>query len=294
MQFPIIQLLLNSLIIGSIYALVAVGFSIIYQTNRFMHFAHGGAVVASAYLAFLFFSILKIPFFISVILTIASSCILGLIMYKLIYEPLRKKKSSNIIMLIASFGILMLVENIILLSFGSDMKSISYVKTQQGINIFGATITSLQIFIIIITVIILVITYWFMNKTNIGRNLRAVADNKELADIIGLNSNFYISLSFIIGSVLAAIAGILIGLEQSLSPTIGTNLMIKGFSGAVIGGVTSVPASIVGSYIIGFAENFGVWFVPSGFKDAITFILLLIFLLFKPSGLFGVDRGGRK
>ncbi len=294
MQFPIIQLLFNSLIIGSIYALVAVGFSIIYQTNRFMHFAHGGAVVGSAYLAFLFFSVMRIPFFISVILTIILSCISGLLMYKLIYEPLRKKKSSNVIMLIASFGILMLIENLILVFFGSDIKSIGYVESQQGVNILGASITHFQIFIIIFSFCVLAITYWFMNKTSIGRNLRAVSDNKELAEIIGLDSKFYMSLSFIIGSVLAAVAGILIGLEQYLSPSMGTNLMIKGFSGAVIGGVTSVPASILGSYIVGFAENFGVWFIPSGFKDAITFILLLLFLLFKPSGLFGIDRSGRK
>jgi len=140
----------------------------------------------------------------------------------------------------------------------------------------------------------LVLLFLFMYKTKIGRNMRAVADNKELTSIIGIDYRFVADLSFIIGSVLAGIAGILIGIEQNLVPTMGTGLIIKGFTGAVIGSIMSVPGSIVGSYILGFAENFGVWFIPSQYKDAIAFILLFVFLLFKPNGLFGVDKGARK
>lgn len=294
MEFPLLQLILNSLVIGSVYALVAVGFSLIYQTNRFMHFAHGAAVAVSAYLVYLFFTILKTPFVLACILTILVSCLIGYGMFILVYNPLKERKSSNVILLIASFGLLTLFENILLLSFGSDTKVIGLFETSRGLNFLGATITPLHIVIILTTIICLILTYIFMNKTKIGRNLRAVADHAELADILGLNSHKYKALSFVVGSILASVAGVLIGLEEHLSIVMGMDLMIKGFSGAVIGGITSVPASILGSFIIGIAENFGVWFIPSGFKNAITFILLFLFLLFKPSGLFGVDRGGRK
>ena len=121
--------------------------------------------------------------------------------------------------------------------------------------------------------------------------MRAVADNPELASIVGIHSRRISDLSFIIGSGLAGVAGILIGLEQNLEPTMGTMLIIKGFTGAVIGGVTSVPASIIGSYLLGFVENFGIWYLPSGYKDAIAFILLFIFLLAKPTGIFGINKG---
>ena len=130
-----------------------------------------------------------------------------------------------------------------------------------------------------------------MIKTKLGKEMRAFADNKELAGISGINPRRMADYSFLMGSLLAGIAGILIGLEQSLVPTMGTILIIKGFTGAVIGGITSVPASILGSYLLGFAENYGIAFLPSGYKDAIGFAILLIFLLFRSNGLFGVNQG---
>ena len=147
------------------------------------------------------------------------------------------------------------------------------------------------VLIIIISIILVFFLYWFMKHTKLGRDMRAVADNKELASIVGINYRRVADYSFLIGSFLAGLAGILIGMEQNLQPVMGTNLIIKGFTGAIIGGITSVPGAIVGSYILGFAENYGIWFLPSGYKDAIAFGLLFIFLLFKPSGLFGMDKG---
>lgn len=288
------QLLANSLIIGSIYALVACGFSLIYSTNRFMHFAHGTSVIVSAYILFWLFAMLGLPFFLSAVLTLILSAVLGLLMYRLIYLPLQKRKSSNIVLLIASIGILILFENLMMLLFGAQVRTLGLIKVTKGIEILGAVITPLQILIIIITIILLVLLYLFMQKTRLGRNMRAVADNKELANIAGINSRRISDYSFIIGSVLAAIAGILVGLEQNLEPTMGTNLMIKGFTGSIIGGIMSVPGAILGSYVLGIAENFGIWYLPSGYKDAIAFILLFGFLLFRPAGIFGIEKGVNK
>ena len=288
------QLLANSLIIGSIYALVACGFSLIYSTNRFMHLAHGASVVVSAYMLYWLFAMLSVPFWLSCILTLIIASAVGFGMYHLVYLPLQKKKSSNVILLLASVGILILIENLVLLFFGADVKTIGYIPVQKGMEILGAVITPLQVFIIIISLVLLVALYLFMKCTKLGRNMRAVADNKELAGIMGINYKRIAGFSFIIGSFLAGIAGILIGLEQNLEPTMGLNLMIKGFTGAIVGGIIFVPGAIIGSYLLGVAENFGIWWLPSGYKDAIAFILLFIFLLFKPSGIFGIDKGIKK
>ena len=285
------QLLVNGLIAGSIYALVACGFSLIYTTNRFMHFAHGTSVAVSAYMIFQFFTISHIPFYIACLLTLIVSAILGVLIYRFIYIPLQKKNASNIILLVASLGVLILFENLLQIFFGADVKSIGYVKIAKGVSILGAIITPLQIIIIIISVVLLILLFLFMKHTKLGRHMRAVADNRELASIVGINERNIAYYSFIIASALAGIAGILIGLEQNVEPTMGTNLMIKGFTGAIIGGVTSVPASVLGSYLLGVVENLGVWYLPSGYKDAIAFTLLFIFLLIKPKGLFGINKG---
>lgn len=288
------QLFANGLIAGSIYALVACGFSLIYATNRFMHFAHGVSVTASAYLLLLFFSLLGLPFWLAVLLTIIASSILGWLTFRLVYLPLQKRRASNIILLIASLGILILMENIILLAFGSDVKTIPYIPVAKGIEILGAIITPLQFFIIGVSVVLLVGLYFIMQKTTLGKHMRAVSDAPELASVIGINRVRIGDYSFILGSFLASIAGILIALEQNLQPTMGTFLIIKGFTGAVIGGITSVPAAVLGSYVLGLVENFGIWYLPSGYKDAIAFALLFFFLLFKPTGLFGINKGVKK
>tara|TARA_Y100000310_G_scaffold319330_1_gene374483 strand:- start:3597 stop:4478 length:882 start_codon:yes stop_codon:yes gene_type:complete len=285
------QLTVNGLIAGSIYALVASGFSLIYATNTFMHFAHGTSVAVAAYILYTLFTLLGIPFYVSAILTVFLTGFFGVAMYRVVYLPMQKRKASNIILLIASIAILIMFENVIMLFFDANVKSLQYIKITQGLNILGATITKLQIFIIVFVIILLLVLYLFMKKTKLGRNMRAVADNKELASIIGINHIRISDYSFFLGSSLAGIAGILIGLEQNLFPNMGTWLMIKGFTGAVIGGITSVPGAILGSYVLGFFENYAIWFLPSGYKDGIAFFLLFLFLLFRPKGLFGLNKG---
>jgi branched-chain amino acid transport system permease protein len=293
MSFPFFQLLLNSLIIGSIYALVACGFSLIYATNRFVHFAHGSSVAAAAYFAYAL-TIAHVPFAVSVVLTLLFAGLFGAFLYYAVYLPLQKRSSSGVILLIASVALLILVENLILLLFGADVKSFRQFSTPTIIKFLGASLTLLQLVIIGVACALFILLYIFMKCTRLGKMMRAVADNKDLADIMGIHSKRIALYSFFIGSLLAGIAGILIGLEQNLEPTMGTHLMVKGFTGAIIGGVTSVSAAVLGSFILGIAENFGVWFLPSGYKDAIAFGLLFLFLIFKPTGLFGLNKGVRK
>ncbi len=285
-----IQLLFNGLIAGAIYALVAAGFSLIYSTNKFIHFAHGIAVSFSAYFLYLMYGVLGIDFWLSVLATIVFAGFLGWLMNQFVYKIMRKRKASNVILLIASVALLILFESVILLIFGPSVKTIDYLEGGVGIGLFGAMITPLQIVIILFAMILFIGLILFMKKTKIGKAMRAVSNNKEVAEIIGISSKKIYAYSFIMGSSLAGIAGVLISMEQNLEPSMGTNLVIKGFIGSIIGGIGSVPGAIAGAFLLGLIEVLGVWFLPSGYKDAIAFIVLFIFLILRPRGIMGVKN----
>jgi len=290
-MFP--QLLINGLIAGAIYALVASGFSLIYSTCKFVHFAHGSTVAVASYILYSLFTQLGLNFWLAIISTIIFAGVFGWLINKVVYQQLRKRKASNVILLIASVGLLILIESLLLLIFGADVKTIGFIKIAKGMEMLGAIITPLQIVIIIVSVILLVLLFFFMKKTRLGKAMRAVADNKKVAEIVGISTKKIYSWSFVIGSAIAGVAGILIGLEQNLEPMMGTNLMIKGFTGAVIGGIGSVPGAVLGSFLLGTVENFGIWFLPSGYKDAIAFVILFIFLIFRPQGILGIKRNNK-
>lgn len=282
-----LQLLINGLVTGSIYALVASGFSLIYSTNKFVHFAHGGVIVLSSYFLYWVSAILGWNFYVASFLTILFATLLGYCLNKVIYQQFRAKKASNSVLLVVSVAILILFQSFALLLLGADVKTITLPLSNQSINIGGVFITPLQIIIILLSLLLFFGLRLLMQRTKMGKAMRAVADNKEVAEIIGISAERIYGTSFAIGSAIAGIAAILVSLEQNITPLMGTSLIIKGFTGSVIGGIGSVPGAIVGSLFLGLAENFGTWFVSAGFKDAIAFILLFLFLLIKPQGLFG-------
>lgn len=290
----ILQLLVNGLVAGAIYSLVSSGFSLIYSVNKFVHFAHGAVIAFSAYVLYYLFSTLGISFWFAVASSLIFSALLGYATNELIYKQLRKRKSSPVILLVSGLGFLIFLESLILIFFGADVKVINLIKVTKGLEFMGAIITPLQIVIILVSIALLIFLFIFMKKFKLGKAMRAVSDNKEVAEIVGISSEKIYSWSFIIGSAIAGIAAVLIGLEQNLEPTMGTNLMIKGMTASIIGGIGSVPGAILGSFLLGILENFGIWFLPSGYKDAIVFTLLFIFLLFRPQGLLGIKRRAEK
>lgn len=290
----LVQLFINGLIAGAIYALVACGFSLIYSTCKFIHFAHGVTIAFSAYFLYFLFSMLGLNFWLSAIFTIAFAALLGLLMNLSVYKQLRRRKASPVILLIASFGLLIFFESLILMLFGADVKTIGFIRIAKGIEFLGAIITPLQVCIIAISFLLLGFLFFFMKRTRTGKAMRAVSDNKDVAEIVGISAEKIYSKSFLIGSAIAGVAAILVGLEQNLEPMMGTNLIIKGFTGAIIGGIGSVPGAILGSFLLGFAENFGIWFLPSGYKDAIAFVILFAFLLFRSQGILGIKRSVQK
>lgn len=280
------QLLLNGIIAGGIYALIAIGFSLTYGLLRFLNPAHGSLYVMGAYLAFVFFSS-GMHIVGAFILAVMGGALAGVVMNKAIYKPLRSRKSNSLIMLLASLGIFIFVENFIIAAFGAEVKTIRLGPVTQGMEFFGAIITQTQVAIIIISLITLLLVELFLLKTKTGKAMRAAADNKDVAQVIGINIERINTYAFAFASALAASAGVLIAIEQNLEPTMGFNAIIKGFTASVVGGLGSVRGAVAGAFLLGIVENIGIWFLPSGYKDAIAFVVLIAFLLFRPQGLFG-------
>jgi len=279
------QLLVNGLIAGAIYALAASGFSLVYYVLKFQYFSQGAIMTIGAYSFFAFFTFLKIGYVAAGILSIIISILAALTINWLVYRPLRKRKATPVILLIASIVLLIFSSSFILSLFGSSAKTIPFANKAYDFGIF--TITLLQIWIIASSIILFFVLWFVLKFTRLGKAMRAIADNKDVAQIVGINPEKIYTFTFIIASVLGAVAGVLLGLEQNLYPRMGVLIIVKGFISAVVGGITSVPGSIIGGLTIGIVENIGIWFLPSGYKDVISFTILLVFLLFRPQGIFG-------
>lgn len=283
------QLIANGLIAGSIYALMAAGFSLMYCLQRFMNIAHGSTYVIGAFVAFACTKFIGVPLWLSFIVGIIAATLVGIIINETIFRPLQKQKEKDKALLLASFGVFLLVEAIILMLFGADVKSFG-LPVQRGMSILGALVTPVQIVILLSAPVIFIGLWVFLNKSRLGRALRATADNEAIASTMGINVRVMTFLTTSVGSALAAVAGILVALEQNLEHSMGMSAVLKGLTAAVIGGIGNVPAAILGGYLLGLAENLGIWYLPSGYKDAIAFSILLIFLLIRPQGFFGVKR----
>jgi len=283
------QILINSLIAWSLYALVATGFSLTYSVSKFLNFAYGSMVVISGYFLYLFYSILHIPFFLSIWFVLVVSVVLWLLIHLLLRKPMRGKKVSNIMMLIVSLSLMIGLESLIQIYFGANVKTIWFITIAKWNEFLGAVITDLQIVIFMI-VFCLFIWFWlFFKKTRFGKAMRALSDNHNLSTIYWLKpENIYIRTTVLV-ALIAGVGWILIALEQNLEPSMWTNLVIKGFTWAVIWNILSVPWSILWAFLLWLAENFGIWFLPSWYKDAIAFVLLFLFLLVKPKGILAKD-----
>ena len=280
------QLIANGVIAGAIYALVAAGFSLIYNVTKFMHFAHGAVIALGAYFVYTLASA-HLAFPLAVLLTIVFTCVSGEIVNRAVYRPLRKRKASGAVLLISSLAAMIFINALILAIWGADIKTIPLPYPNPVFSVAGVLITAVQVAIIVVALVLLLALWWLMKRTRIGKAMRALADNKDVAQTVGINPERLYTITFLIGSALAAVAGVLIGIEQNLQPTMGVALIIKGFTGAVIGNLASVPGAVLGALLLGIVENVGIWWLPSGYKDAIAFALLFIFLLFRPQGILG-------
>ena len=282
-----LQLLFNLLITSSIYALIAFSFSLIYSVTKFFNIAHAIIISIGGYFTFILFILLHITIWIAVPVAIIFSSLIGLLIELISYKHLRKKRISPLLMLIASLGIYIVLQNCISLLWGDDMKSLETGDIRVGHELLGAYLTNIQIITILVCFSSFLISVIFIRFHKIGKKIRAVSANDELAKIQGINSENVILWAVGIGSALASIVGILVGSDTGLTPTMGFSLLLYGVVSMIIGGVGSNWGIIGGALLLAAAQHLTAYCIDSKWMDAITYIILILFLLWKPLGFSG-------
>lgn len=280
------QQLINGLSLGSIYALLALGYTMIYGIVKIIHFAHGDVYMLGAFFGYYTINVWHFNFIMALFGSMIFCALVGMLIEFVAYRPLRH--SSRIAVLITAIGVSYLLENGMSVLFSGDTRDFPQVIKQVNYEWFGIRITNIQLLIFATTIILMIILQLIVKKTKMGRAMRAAAADPVAAELMGININGTISFVFAIGSAMAGAAGVLIGLYyNSIEPTMGLTPGIKAFVAAVVGGVGSIPGAAVGAVIIGCLESLMQAIGFSAFKDAAVYVVLIIVLLFLPAGLFG-------
>ena len=284
-----ISYLVNGLSLGSVYALIALGYTVVYGIAKMLNFAHGDVIMIGAYVALITMKQAGLPTWVAILISIIACTVLGVLMERVAYKPLRNATSS-LAVLITAIGVSYFLQNAALLLFGADTKSFSSVVSLPSLKLAdGAlTISGTTIVTVLACVVIMIALMMFIKKTKAGQAMLAVSEDKDAAQLMGVNVNATISLTFAIGSGLAAIAGVLFcSAYPTLTPYTGSMPGIKAFVAAVFGGIGSIPGALVGGILLGIIEIFGKAHISSQMADAIVFAVLIVVLLVKPAGLFG-------
>lgn len=284
---PDAQIIFNILFTASVYSLIAVSYSAIYYPTKFFHIAHAAIISFGAYFVFFFANKFSIPFPISVALAISLATLIGMACEVLVYSQMRKRNVPALAYLIASIGLYVVLQNCISLFFGDDTKIINTAEVTVGNQIFGAYITTIQIITVFVSIVLLIAVNLFLHYTATGKSIRAVASNPELCNIYGISSNKIILIAFGIGSALAATAGILSAMDTNMTPTFGFNLLLYGVVAMIIGGVGSTRGLIAGALLVATAQHLAAYYIDTKWMDAVTYIILILFLIWKPLGFSG-------
>ena len=285
MEF-IVQITLNGIIAGALYALIAVSFNLIYGVTKFFNITHGVMAAIGAYAVFFFAKGLGFPVVISILIGILCAGAVGWALDRFLYRPLRKKKASQLVLLVASLGAFTVLQAVLAILFTSQFQTLTHtVSVQNTLTIFGGIITTVQAGIIISAIVVTACLVLFLRYTRFGMAVRAVRDDVEVARMTGINVDAVIGSMFFIGSAIAGFAGILVGYDTAIEPTMGLALLLKGVIAAIVGGVGSVYGGFLGAFLLGLVENFAIIKISGEWKDAIAFALLILFLLFRPRGI---------
>lgn len=280
--------LINGISLGSVYAIIALGYTMVYGIAKMLNFAHGDVIMVGCYIVFMTMSGQGLGTIPAVVLSIIVCTLLGIVIEKIAYKPLRK--ATPLAVLITAIGVSYFLENAALLIFGADTRSFTNVVTLPALKLAGGalTISSTTIVTFLACVVIMVALMLFIKKTKAGQAMLAVSEDKDAAQLMGVNVNATISLTFAIGSGLAAVAGVLFcSAYPTLTPYTGAMPGIKAFTAAVFGGIGSIPGALIGGILLGVIEILGRAYISSQLSDAIVFAVLIIVLLVKPSGILG-------
>lgn len=281
------QLIANGLISGSHYALLGLGFAVIYASCRILHFAHGSVVTAAAYIAYLFFIVLHVPLPLAIVVSILVAAGMGSAVELGIYRPLRRRGAGGLVMLIASMGVFIVIQNAISLAFGDGTKSLRGGQVAEGVLFLGARITPVQIVAMATGAVLFIAVSLILSKTKFGKAIRAVAADPELAVARGIDTDRVILVAFALGSALAAVAAVLMAADLDMTPAMGMSALLMAVVSAIIGGAGSIPGAALGGLLLGMAQSAGAWYIHTEWQNAMAFGILLVFLLVRPQGLFG-------
>jgi branched-chain amino acid transport system permease protein len=293
------QELVNGVTTGALYALIALGFSMVYGVLKLLNFAHGDLYMVGAYIGFFVIQFfggsadlsIAVPLLLVIMFVLAAGLVggLGVAIERFAYRPLRD--APRIAPLITAIGVSFFLESSALLLFGAQYRvynTADFISLSSGIQIGSVTIDSVQILVLVLGVVLMAGLQLLVNRTRLGRQMRAVAADREAAEMLGINVNFVITATFFLGSALAGVAGIMGGLLfNQVTSTIGFIAGLKAFTAAVVGGIGSIPGAMLGGLVIGVAESFVTGYISSTYSNLIVFGILIVVMLIRPSGLLG-------
>ena len=281
-----LQQLMNGIVLGSTYALIALGYTMVYGIIELINFAHGEIYMFGAFVGMTFVTIYKLPFFLAFFLAMALASLLGITVEYFAYRPLRR--SSRLAALISAIGASIFLQNLALLIKGARPYSFPSPFVAKVYKTSFVSISKVELIILIISLLLMLGLTFLIQKTKIGIAMRATAQDKDTASLMGININSVITITFAVGSALGAAAGVMVGIYfRSVTPMMGLMPGLNGFVAAVLGGIGSIPGAMLGGLLLGIAEVMGAAYVSSQYRDAIAFAILIIVLLFKPAGLIG-------
>lgn len=278
---------INGLILGGAYALIGIGLTLVLGIMRVINFAHGELYMLGAYFVHTFMNFVGLDFFTSLLLSVLCVGAVGAGIEKLILSPLRgREPNAN---MLAMIGVLIALQNIALLVWGAVPQTIRSPFSPEALNILGVSITPYRLFVAATAACLVVGVHLFIQKTYFGKCMRAAFQDREMASMLGVRIDQIFPFTFSLGAMLAAVSGVLLGVLFTLKPTMGEFAVTRAFAVVILGGMGSFPGAILGGLILGVTENLAAAYISSGFKDAIAFMLIVLILIFKPSGLISVN-----
>ncbi|MDR3076055.1 MAG: branched-chain amino acid ABC transporter permease [Synergistaceae bacterium] len=283
-----VQQVINGLSLGSVYALIAVGYSLVYSILLFSNFSHGGFLVIGGYICYFMLSSLGANIWAASLAALAGAGLSAALVEYAAYKPIRERTPVTLYLLIASMGMSIVIENIFVVTIGGRFRALPPVIPTQTVNLFGiATTRVFDLLSLVTSMVFLAGLQIFLSKTKWGLAIRAASYNLKTTGLMGVNVNRLISIVFFVAGLLAAIGGIFLSVSYTLYPQLGAMITTKAFVAAVIGGLGSLPGAVAGSLILGLAEMLAAGFISSTYRDIIVFVLLIVTLIVRPAGLFG-------
>jgi branched-chain amino acid transport system permease protein len=286
----ILQQVINGISIGSVYALIAVGYSLVYSILKFSNFAHGGVLMLGSYFGFFGLTLLKVPFWVALPLAIVGAGLLGVVNERLAYRPIRMRNSPLLYLMISSLGASIFLENFTIVTIGPNFRTYPDVFPIQPYMIGDLSIGRLDVIIMVIGAISMALLTWIIYGTRIGNAIRATSYNMRVASLMGINPDWIVALVFFLAGASAGLGGVLFGIKYTVWPQMGA-LTLKAFIAAVVGGLGSLPGAVLGAMVLGVTETFAAAFVSSAFRDLFSYALMIIIIIIRPGGLLGTVTG---